>query len=211
MNPLTLIGGTVVAIAGLFAILFLALQDPERTSLTKYCADNPERCMVKGASDAPVTIVEVSDYGCPHCRDFNLGKATQLEQLYVETGDVKWVVLPFALREETTPATQAALCAAEQDRFFPYHTALFALQDSPIAFTSEAYQTAAQNAGIPDIESFTSCLNSNNYRSIIQENSQMAYQAGLEGTPTFFINDFILRGNVDLSVFQQRIEMALNN
>lgn len=211
MNPLTLIGGTIIVVVGLFAILYLALQEPERTTLTDYCAENPDRCIVQGDSNAPVTVIEVSDYGCPHCRDFNLDKAAQLEQMYVETGDVKWVVLPFALREETTPAAESAMCAAEQDRFVPYHSALFALQDSPIALSSEAYQLAAANAGIPNIESFTSCLNSHKYRSIIQENSEMAYNAGLEGTPTFFVNDFILRGNVDLSVFQQRIEMVLNN
>ncbi len=93
-------GGIVV----IFALLFLALQEPEPPSLAQYCHDNPDNCIFKGSADAPVSIVEISDYGCSHCRDFNLETAGLIDDLYVNPGDVQWITLPFALNAGTLPA-----------------------------------------------------------------------------------------------------------
>ena len=209
-NWLLIAGGTLVGAIVLFGLLFLAMREPPVQTLASYCDANPDNCQITGASDAPVTIVEVSDYGCNHCRDFNLEKASILDEQYVATGDVKWVILPFSLDDVRQPAAEAVMCAGDQEKFTEYHHALFTLMDTPLAFTRDGYLSAAQTAGIPDLDTFTQCMDSRQYSSIIQENRSAARHAGVTGTPSFFINDAKLEGNQPLSVFQQRIESLTN-
>jgi protein-disulfide isomerase len=214
-----IIGGiSAVGVVALFALLFLTLQaadSPEPTStpiqgqpLAEYCEENPDRCQTKGADDAPVTIVEVSDYGCSHCKNFNLDTAGLLEDLYVTPGQVKWVVLPFALGIQTVPASASAMCAAEQDAFFPYHTQLFRQQGDPDAMTKANFRRAAEVVGL-DMDAFGQCIDEGRYNNTVQLNSVAAGEAGVGSTPTFFINGEIMPGNRPLPVFQQQINAIL--
>lgn len=215
-----LIGGVVaIGVIGLFVLLFLNLQGqgvptptPEPVaSLAEFCAENEENCVEKGNPDAPVTVVEVSDYGCPHCRNFNIGgTAEALNSSYVETDQVRWIVFPYALRAATQPAAEAALCAAEQDQFFPYHEQLFEIQDSEVALTREGFVQAAETVGL-DVEAFEACLDSNRYRSVVQENMSVAAGAGVAATPTFFINGQKVEGNQPLANFQQQLDRLLES
>lgn len=209
-NWLLIAGGTIVGAVVMFGLLFLALREPPVQTLASYCNANPDRCEPSGSSEAPVTIVEVSDYGCSHCRDFNLEKAALLHEQYVTTGDVKWVFLPFSLDDTRQPAAEAAMCAGDQGKFPEYHYALFTIQTTPLAFTRDGYLNAAQTAGIPDIATFTECMDSRQYRSIVQDNRSAASRAGVTGTPTFFINDAKVEGNRPLDDFQQLIGNLLN-
>ena len=214
-----IIGGIAgVGIIALFALLFLTLQaadSPEPTStplagqpLAEYCEENPDLCMTKGAEDAPVTIVEVSDYGCGHCKDFNLDTAGLIEDLYVTPGQVKWVVVPFALGIQTVPASAAAMCAADQDAFFPYHMQLFRQQDDADFMTKASFRRAAETVGI-DVDVFGECIDDGHYNNTVQLNSIAAGEAGVGSTPTFFINGNIMPGNRPLPVFQQEIDAIL--
>lgn len=200
-----MIGAVVIGAVVLFALLFLALREPEVRTIAQYCQANPENCVTNGGEDAPVTIVEVSDYGCSHCRDFNLDKADVIDQRYVEPGTVQWVVLPFALRDETSLAAESALCARDQGVFFPYHRALFEQQTTALAFTRDGYLDAAQIAGVADLDAFASCVDSRQYAGVVNDNRLIARQNGVSGTPTFFVNDRALEGNQPLDVFEQRI------
>ncbi len=204
-----IIGGVTLGAVALFALLYLALREPEVRTLTAYCQANPERCVAEGEAGAPVTIVEVSDYGCSHCRDFNLEKAEVIAQQYVAAGIVEWVILPFALRDETAQAAESSLCARDQGAFNAYHRALFELQTTSLAFTRDGYLAAAQTAGVEDLERFTGCVDSREHRETVNANRLIARQNGVNGTPTFFINDRALGGNVPLSTFDQRINSAL--
>lgn len=213
-----LIGGiSALAVIGLFALLFITLQGqgqptptPEPVaSLADYCEANADNCITRGEADAPVTIIEVSDYGCPHCRNFNLGgTAETLYESYVDTGQVRWVVLPYALRAATQPPAEAAMCAAEQEQFFPYHHALFELQDAAQGLTREGFVQAAQNVGL-DINAFEECLDSNRNRTVVQRNMSVAASAGVSATPTFFINGIKMEGNQPLANFQQQLDQLL--
>ncbi|MFN2188163.1 MAG: thioredoxin domain-containing protein, partial [Candidatus Promineifilaceae bacterium] len=89
--------------------------------LVEYCWKNPGSCIGHGDPMAPVIMVEISDYGCGHCMNFNLNTAPVLEELYVEDGKVFWLVLPFALSEDRVPSAASAMCAAEQDAFTQSH------------------------------------------------------------------------------------------
>jgi protein-disulfide isomerase len=212
-----LLGGLIaLGVIGLFALLFLSLQGgatpaspdrPVERVLEGYCERNPDRCMVRGDSSAPVTIVEVSDYGCSHCRNFNMSTAGVLDETYVGTGEVRWISLPYALSTATLPAAESSMCAAEQEAYWEYHHALFEQQSSELALTRAGFLQAADEVGL-DVEAFASCLDSGNYTSIVQNNMTAAQQAGVTGTPTFFVNGVTLNGNRPLSDFQNAIGAA---
>lgn len=199
------IGGVGLGAVVLFGLLFLALREPEVRTLAEYCSANPANCITRGSADASVEIIEVSDYACSHCRDFNLEKAEVIEQRYVETDVVRWIVLPFGLRDETAVAAETALCANEQGSFPPYHRALFEQQTTALAFTRDGYLAAAQTAGVADLDAFASCVDSRRYQQAVNDNRLAARQNGVSGTPTFFINDRAIEGNQPLDVFEQQI------
>jgi len=199
------IGGVVlVGVVGLFALLFLALREPEAQellTLAEYCDQNGESCASIGDDNAPVTFIEVSDFGCPHCQAFHQEKSAPIKEDYVDKGKVKWVFLPYALRPETMPAANAALCSEEEGKYSEFADALFAL---PIedALKRDGFLTAANEIGL-DIDSFTSCLEEGRYNKTINANQQAARSVRVEGTPTFFVNDQIVSGNLPLAEFER--------
>lgn len=205
------VGGTILFVG----LIYLAFREPTRLSLLAYCDNNPENCVVLGNEDAEVTVVEVSDYGCTHCRDFNLETSPTLEAQYVASDQVKWVVVPFALQDQTgtfptMPSTVAALCANEQGAFADYHEALFELQSTPLFNREEGFMQVATGLGL-DTDAFSSCLNDNTYADRVLENIAMAQQAGVNSTPSFFIDGDLLAGNQPLTVFQQRLDSLLDS
>lgn len=192
----------------IFALLFLALQDPAPASLAQYCLDNPDNCIFKGSADAPVSIVEISDYGCSHCRDFNLETAGLLEDLYVTPGDVQWITLPLAFNDTAFLAVSAAMCANDQGEFDAFHHRLFELQGNPTIYTPEGLSQVAVGLGL-DQAAFDSCVENGVYDSAVAANIREASLQGVSVTPTFFINDKMLAGNYPLTAFQSEIANAL--
>jgi protein-disulfide isomerase len=211
----TVVAGIMVGGVILFAgLIYLAFREPARLSLLAFCNNNPENCIVLGNEDAEVAVVEVSDYGCSHCRDFNVDTAPIIEAQYIDTDQVKWVVVPFALQGQTgfptMPSTIAAMCANEQGAFAEYHEALFELQSTPLFNRDEGFLEAAAGLDL-DTEAFSSCLNNNSYSDIVLENITMVQQAGVSSTPSFFIDGELLAGNQPLAVFQQRLDSLLDS
>lgn len=212
----TVIGGFLaIGVIGLFALLFSTIQGQgqptptpsSNTTISDYCQKNPENCVVKGDENAPVTFVEVSDYGCSHCQDFNLTKAATLDQAYVASNQIRWIALPFSLRSTTKPAAEAAMCANEQDAFWGFHQIMFEIQTTPNALTQAGFVAAAEQLQL-NMGDFNSCLDSNRYSSVIDRNNAIAASAGVTGTPTFFINGQMIEGNIPLENFSQEIEQA---
>jgi protein-disulfide isomerase len=200
-----LIFGGIIVVG---ALMFLALREPGVPSLADYCLHNRDACVFSGSAEAPVTIVEVSDYGCIHCRDFNLETAGLLKDLYVTPGDVRWITVPFALSATTLPAASAALCANDQGRFEEFHQRLFELQGTPELYTPEGLSQVAVDLGL-DRAKFDSCIENAVHDNVVKADIQEANQAGVDATPTFFINDKELRGDYPLTAFQSEIAQAL--
>lgn len=206
-----LIGGVVaVGVIALFALLFFSLQEPEVPTLAEYCQDNPDRCIFRGDQNASVTIVEVSDFGCSHCRDFHAETLPSLKSDYIDTNDISWIVLPYALSSTTLPASNAAMCANEQDAYAEFGELLFGQQGQAIALTRDGFMQAAEQLGL-EMNPFIDCLESGRYNGIIQENVNAARAARISATPSFMINDRLLEGAVPITVFQQRISSAAAN
>jgi len=205
------IGGVIIVGAiALFGLLYLATREPETQNLSEFCDAADGNCVVEGASDAPVTVVEISDFGCPHCRDFHQQKAEALREEFIDTGLVRWMVLPYALGPSTVPAANAALCANEQGKFVEFSDALFNLEPVEQALLRDGFIQVGEEVGL-DGASFEQCLADGRYNNKVSTNQQAASQSGVNSTPTFFVNDQIIRGNVPLEEFQNRINQQLNS
>jgi protein-disulfide isomerase len=215
-----IIGSIVgVGIIALFGLLFFTLQStgvatpvptPTRSLvLEDYCENNPENCMVDGEDNAPVTIVEVSDYGCGHCKNFNLDTAPTLKDQYVDSGIVRWITIPYALGGQTgfptAPSANAAMCSADQNAFEAFHTALFSIQSTGVFNTMAGFVQVANELGL-DADALTACVEDGRYNSNVQDNIQAVNRSGINSTPSFFINGELVRGNIPLANFQQIIE-----
>jgi protein-disulfide isomerase len=205
-----IVGIILAGVVALGALLALTASDPPAETLAGYCDDNPERCIVEGAADAPVTIVNVSDYGCIHCRNFAMGTEALLEETYVATGQVRYIVLPFALQAQTVPPAEAALCAVEQGGYERIHQALFSLQDNPTGFDRSSILAVASGVDL-EMDAFAGCLDSRKYQATVESNIQAARRSGVSSTPSFFINGVKLTGNQPFEVFQQQITSLLDD
>jgi protein-disulfide isomerase len=161
---------------------------------------------VLGAEDAPITIVEFSDYECPFCRQWHSQVYSQLIETY---GDqVRFVYRDFPLESIHPDANSAALaanCAYEQGVFWEYHDMLFSMEQG---LGREAYLEYASQLDI-DQDAFTDCIESDRYQAEVQGDFEFAAQLGVRSTPTFFINGIAIVGAQSFDVFQQVIEREL--
>ena len=164
---------------------------------------------VKGSEDAPVTIIEFSDFECPYCSKYYSQTLPQIEENYVKTGKVKIVYKDFPLTRihpDAMKAAQAAECAQDQGNFWEYHDKMFENQDSLGVSSLKQY---AQDLGL-DTEEFNTCLDSGKYESEVQNDLQQGQSAGISGTPGFLINGRLVTGAQPYANFKQIIEEELN-
>lgn len=207
-----IITGGILIFAGL---IYLAVrpstgESAATESLETYCDENEGACIVRGNESAPVTIVEISDFGCVFCKEFNMQTAPLINEQYVEAGDVRYIVLPYSSSSKTMPAANGGVCAAEQGLFWEYSHAMFADFDAPDHLDTSGIERAAESVGL-EMKEFSDCLASGRYNSRIQVNRNTAIKAGVSATPTFFINDQIVEGALPWATFQQRINTWLDS
>jgi len=157
-----------------------------------------------GADNAPVTIVEFSDFQCPFCRQVQPTLKRLMEDY---AGKVKLVFRDFPLRSihpQAQKAAEAAQCAAEQQKFWSYHDKLFAATSLQIADLKKYAHEVELNE-----EQFTSCLDSNKYAGGIDADMQAGQNAGVNATPTFFVNGYPLSGAASYEHFKEVVDAAL--
>ena len=164
----------------------------------------------KGYPDAPVTIVEFSEFYCPYCARFAFNTLPKIVEEYVEKGLVKIVFRNFPVHGE--PAVLAAIageCAHEQGRFWEYHDRLFSAVFQENKHLDEAgFEELAGELGL-DVRAFRECLRSERYRENIEEDRAEGQRLGVRGTPSFSINGRLVVGAQPFEVFQQVIEEEL--
>lgn len=173
---------------------------------------DPDDWRAQGAVDAPVTIVEYSDFQCPYCARYVSETYPQIKEQYVDTGQVRYIFRHFPLQfhSEALPAAQAAECAGEQGKFWEMHDALFENQGEwagnadPVAVFVEL----AQGLGL-DAAGFEACLTSDKYAAKVQADMAEGAAEGVTGTPAFRINGVELSGAQPLAAFQERIDYFL--
>ncbi|MDP2660784.1 MAG: DsbA family protein, partial [Dehalococcoidia bacterium] len=159
-----------------------------------------------------VTVIEYSDFQCPYCAQFALRTFPSVDQNYVETGKVIWSFRNMArIGDESKQAAQAAECAGDQAKFWPYHDKLFASQkgENLGTFANDKLKGFAQDLGL-DAGAFGSCLDSGKYNDLVNRELVEANQRGITGTPTFFVNGKKLEGALPYGDFQKALDAALN-
>lgn len=160
-----------------------------------------------GSQDAPITIVEFSDFQCPFCSKVEREAIGQLRSKYVSSGKISIVYKHAAvLGDESTWAAQAAECAADQGQFWEYHDLLFVRQDGENqgAFAKEKLISLAQALKL-DLTRFRSCLKNDETLARVQADTQEAHAVGVRGTPTFLFNGQLLVGAQPFTAFEKMI------
>ncbi len=155
-----------------------------------------------GKPDAKVVIEAYEDFGCPHCLDFTANIEPVILEEYVAAGKASFEYKYFPLRQQTAVAALAAQCAAEQDKFWPYHRALFIAQAEANEKTgpalSEAFapanlRTIGADIGL-DSTAFEACLVSDAAADVVQSELRKSNELALPGTPSFVINGVVTDG-----------------
>ncbi|MBT4936188.1 thioredoxin domain-containing protein [Candidatus Woesearchaeota archaeon] len=163
---------------------------------------------VKGSADAPVTIIEFSDYECPFCGKYVQETYPQIVTEYIDTGKVQYVFRDFPLdfHQNAQKASEAAECAGEQGKYWDMHDQLFANQNLLDVDNLKRY---ALNLGL-DTDEFDTCLDSGSMEAEVQKDMADGQKAGVSGTPAFFINGKMISGAQPFSAFKTEIEAALS-
>ena len=161
---------------------------------------------VHGPDNAPVTIVEYTDYQCSFCRRYNRLILPQILEAY--EGRVRYIVRHFPLAQihpDAVGAAEAAVCAELQGKFWEYHDLLFAQEQG---LTTESLLEYADRAGL-EPGGFTRCLASSEPATVVMDDMERGAAYGVRGTPAFFINGRVMYGAQPLEAFMRTIDAVL--
>jgi len=181
---------------------------PVRTSV----ADAP----MLGSADAPVTLVEFSDYQCPFCQRFFATTLPALKRDYIDAGKIRYVFrdYPLEMHAQARQAAEAAHCAGEQGKYWEMHDALFQNQEG---LTPPQLAEHAHSVGVDDT-AFAACLASGRYAALVTRGLADGAAAGVQGTPAFVVGrtqagDVVegtpIRGAQPLETFRRIIDQLL--
>jgi protein-disulfide isomerase len=218
---------SVVAAFVVFAVIYPTLR-PIAEVIT---IEPHERYKADGASmgdpNAPIQIVEYSDFQCPFCDRHFTNTGPLLEQYYIDTGKVLFTyksagnfVSRASGRTESQDAAAAAYCAGDQGKFWDMHDSLFANNrdvENQGSFTSRRLSEIAKSIGL-DMDQYQDCFDSGKYNDRVQDDLAEGTAARLEGTPYFVITytvggvtkTDVINGAVPFSDFQVKLEAILN-
>jgi len=152
---------------------------PSKTEIAIIDSDH-----IRGNKNAPVTIIEFSDFQCPYCSSFH---ETMKQVVKNYPDDVKWVYKHFPLdsiHPYARKAAEASECAADQDKFWEYADKLF---DNQSGINQNYFSKAAGEIGL-NTNQFDKCLDSGKYKLKVNADYQQGIEAGVRGTPGNFIN-----------------------
>lgn len=159
----------------------------------------------RGGAQAPVTIVEFSDFHCPFCKQV-VPTLVKLESQYGDKLKLVFRDFPIeGLHPGASKAHEAARCANEQGKFWAYHDKLFA---GPSSSSPELFKGFAKAVGLNDA-AFETCLGSGKHQEAIKKDIEEGQRAGVTGTPAFFINGRLLSGAQSLEAFSRVIDEEL--
>lgn len=170
-----------------------------------------------GRADAPVTLVEFTDYQCPFCGRFHRKTFPLLKQKFIDTGKLRFVVmdLPLAMHPNAQRAAVAAHCAGAQGRYFALNDLLFRNQRR---LQPDGIAALARRAGL-DMKKFQTCTRSQRFLDEVRQSAALAVRLGITGTPSFVLGTAGPDGTVEgrkivgaqpYTVFEAAISRLLN-
>ena len=210
---LIIVGVSLLAIA---AVVFLILPSLQPVgNITEHQLMNRPQVNLNGMGDpnAPVKIIEYSDFQCPYCARFTKDTEQQLIDAYIATGKVYFEYHSFGefIGVESRRAAEAAYCAGDQNKFWEMHDIIFANQTGENAgdFTDKRLTAFAGKLGL-DAGKFNDCFASGKYAAQVAKDGVDGHGAGVASTPSFLINGKLLEGAQPFSAFQTQIDALLN-
>lgn len=182
-----------------------AYAPPEPDLSTAYAIGDP---------DAPVTIIEYTDFQCPYCSRHFQQTYPQIKENYIDKGLVYYIFKDFPLTNihpQAVKAAEAARCAGDQDQYVEMHDLLFVKQSewSGAADAVDLFKGYAVELGL-DSDTFDECLDSDTHTATVMADFQEAANTGFNGTPAFVINGHFMSGAQPYDLFAQAIEQFLN-
>jgi protein-disulfide isomerase len=162
--------------------------------------------MALGDPNAPVRIDAYEDFQCPACANYTKETEARIIENLVATGKVYYVFHNYSFIDgggagdggESDQAANAAMCAAEQNKFWEMHATIFANWngENQGAYTDKRLVAFARTAGL-DMTAFNSCFEANKYKADIQADFDGGNKVGVQGTPSIFVNgNFVTPGYV---------------
>ncbi len=201
-------GGIVLIVLMLLFVLLLDIFFPiPQTPLSEdgtRLGLNSQQLTEQFFSEAPVTIVEFSDFQCPYCA----GEQPILKKIKRTYGDQVTIIykhVPLPIHPFAQRAAEASECARDQEKFWEYHDLLFDNQD---LISEELFPQLAQELGL-SVSQFNQCLSSGAKKSRVQQDLAEAQSLMISGTPTLFINGQRFVGVQSYEELQQIIDQAL--
>ncbi|NDJ84617.1 MAG: thioredoxin domain-containing protein [Chloroflexi bacterium] len=187
-------GGAVVAVALFIGVILFMQNDAD----VEACAATDEECYGTylaveergltdeqipyiGPEDAPIIIAEFSNFECVHCKTYHDTVNRIIEQ-HVQNGEAQFQYLPLSNTSGSRVAARAAVCAAEQDAFWQFHSELFEFQGTG-SFNTDSVQDIADEMGL-DIDALEDCMNSNVPDRALNQARTLSSRLGVTGTPT---------------------------
>jgi protein-disulfide isomerase len=175
--------------------------------------ERADRARSKGEADAPIRIVEISDFECSFCARFYQESYRAIDSIYVRSGIARyvWISFPNSTHPRAWPAIEAAFCAGAAGRFWPMHDLLFERRDAWIAAPdpNALFVSWAEEIGIEE-ESFAACVRNDQTAPLQVRDYESAITAGVTSTPFFVVGDSVaIRGAVPLETFRSAIDSVL--
>lgn len=184
---------------------------PADESLLALARRDPSDGLAVGRADAPVVMIEYSDFQCPFCAQFARETEPELVRSYVDEGilRIEWRNFPI-FGEESEQAALAAWAAGQQKKFWEFHDVAYGKPRTRNTgeFSAENVTAMAREAGIPDIERFRADMASDKARSAIQRDQEEGYHLGVTSTPAFLINGTPVLGAQPTATFEEAVETA---
>lgn len=165
---------------------------------------------IKGDKNAPVTMLEFSDFECPFCGRFFLNTMPQIVSEYIDKGKVKLAFrhFPLGFHANAKPAAMATECAREQggdEMFYKFHDKIFTDQQS---LSVDNLKKWAGELGLKTAK-FNDCLDTKKYEKQVDADLADGQSFGVSGTPAFFINGRLISGAQPFAAFKTVIDEEL--
>jgi protein-disulfide isomerase len=222
MKPFYIALALIAVVGG--GLIAMTVLKPEPTAATAASTalqpiTTPSELMVKargvtrGNPNAPVKLMVFSDYMCPWCAVYATTIANQVRTTFLDTGKAVEIYYDFPLggtHVHSFLAARAARCAEEQNKFWEYHDVLFnkqrdwSFEEAPPVKTFIGY---AEDLSL-DKKQFAACFQSDKHSDLVEWNRQLGEQAGVNSTPTIFINGRRSQAPLDFEKFKAEIEAA---
>jgi protein-disulfide isomerase len=161
---------------------------------------------VIGPEDAPITIIEFSDFECPYCRRWHQNVFNRILEDYPDQVRIVYRDFPLkSIHPNAVPAAEAANCAREQGTFWEFSESLYS---GEYDLSRDSYIVIAGNLDM-DTDAFEECIDSGRYTDEVEADYQFAGNLGVRSTPTFFLNGIPIVGAQPYEVFQDVIDKEL--